>query len=403
MNYIKSFFCNSYSCGERILRTAVFQSGVSNDGLLEVFLIKIYKIFAQMTCCPRDYDSQRAERGLQTLRRLGANEKYIYPADGKAKIHMMTMSSSKLEAKIEHHGAKWKNLTILESGKERSILAIIPPQTPSKDWENFEKDLRHLKWNKQRVTTSDHAKLEVIVTCKNADKINEEDWHQKLFLYINPPDDYFVMSARRIGFYMGMKQNVCLYDERGKGKSKPGKASEGGYYNDGMAVYDEIKRDFDPKNIWIGGFCGGCQTAAYLKTKTHETGVNLILENFSSDIKRDFADRELCPARTFANLFWRGLLSRDIPEAYKPAENGLNVQGLLEKLKYSENGKILVISAKNDQRLPEEVAKRNVEMARKINKTAHVCFESEVKDPHSDVYFKYPEPASQAIDFIFGK
>ncbi len=396
-----SFFSIPYSLGERILRTSVFQIGVEK-GIFERTLMWIYGVFSQKTFFPKGFDNQRAEQGLHSFIQLGAKIEFITPKDDMAKIHMMHLRSSDLEQRVLSFGAKWEKMTILENGKQKEIFAIIPPVSLDKDWKSFEKHLLKLKWDKRFVTLSNHETKEVMITCENAESIQDKDWHQRLFLHVNSASVSFIMLTRRAGFYLGCKQNICFFDPRGTWKSS-GIPSEAGYYNDIVAVYEKVEQHYNPKDIWITSACGGSAPSAYLKSMKHLSGLNFIFENGFSDLKKDFVEPEGFIVKTFANYFWDGLCSRDIKAEDKPSETGFNIPKLWKDLKQTDLGKVMIVSVKNDQRLSPSVAKRNIELAQRINTKVHsLYFESQWKeDPHFDRYFKYPQSRKEALSFIF--
>lgn len=324
MRILSFFYSNPYSICERILRTCVFQIGVAHSRF-ERTLIWIYQAYFSSTCFPRAFDSKETKQNLEVFAELGADITFVYPRDGQAKIHMMHFCSKDLEEKIQAYGAKWEKHTIIETGQEKEILAIIPPKQTTEKWKDFEKKLLHLKWSKRVVEIKNDKAAEVIVTCENASNIHEPDFHRNLYLHVNPPTVSFTMLTRRIGFYLGCKQNGCFYDSRGTREST-GIPSEAGLYNDGLTVYEAIKNTYAPKNIWITSACGGIAAAAYIKSKTHTTEVNFIFESPYSDLKKDWVNPQGSIISSFAHYFWSGLASRDIPQRDKPDEQVLTSQ-----------------------------------------------------------------------------
>lgn len=388
-----------YSIGERIFRAAVFQVG-ANKGLLERIIMWIYNLFSKLTCSSQVIDEKRAAKGLQSLKNLGATVEMVTPQDGKANLQMLRLNSDQLKNRIQQFGAKWEKLSAMEIVEKHSILAITPPNKITDEWRHFEQDLLKLMWKKR--TINKNGKLvEVIVTCDNADMIGNSDLHSKLFLHINSSGVSFIMLPRRMGFYLGCMQNICFYDPRGSWKST-GNPSEGGYYNDAMAIYNKVKDEFSPKNIWVSSTCGGSAPAGYLKSKTHALGVNFIFENGFNDLKKDFVDRECWLVRKFADKYWSGLSAKDIEAKDKPLETGFNLSKQWEHLKFTQDGQVLIVSVVNDQRLSPEVAKHNVALAKSVNAHVHhLSFTGAKKDPHFDRYFKYPEFRAKALSYIF--
>ena len=271
----------------------------------------------------------------------------------------------------------------------------------TEEWKAFEQDLLKLRWKKRQVSINAHETREVIVTCENAEKIQEKDWYQNVFMHANSASVSFVMLPRRVGFYLGCKQDVCFYDPRGTWRSS-GVASEAGYYNDIRAVFERFLVGYDPRRIWVTSACGGSGPSAYLKSQLHETGVNFIYENGFSDLRQDYVEPQGWFVDKFANHFWNGLASKDIDERDKPPETGFNVYEMWKNLKMTDIGKVLIVNATNDQRLPPEVAQRNVAHAKKVNSYVHhIQFTSTTKDPHFDRYFNYPGSRSEVLAHIF--
>ncbi|MCE5318125.1 MAG: hypothetical protein LLG04_12300 [Parachlamydia sp.] len=382
-----------YSFCEKILRTCVLQMGVYK-GRLERLLTRIYEIFNQRTCYPQLFDPRQAERALAALKNLGAEVQFVTPKDGRARLQMLVMRPEALENRLQQVGARWE--------KVAHRLAILPPSINTPQWRALEKDLLTLKWKKETISLSDGSRREMIVTCEHADRVPESEHNRNLFLHNNSAGVSFIMLKRRIGFILGCRQTICLFDPRGTWKSS-GIASEGGYYNDIEAVYDKARAGFDPRKIWISGSCGGMSAAAHLKAKLHGTGVNLALENGSVNVKRDWVDPKSCLIRRFATRYWSGLSSRDIPASLKPKETGFNIEELWKNLGMSDIGKVMLVSVSNDQRLSSHVAKHNHQLAQKVSRhVQQLFFKSPSKgDPHTDFYFKYPKAAAQALDFFF--
>lgn len=385
---------NPYSFCEKIVRTCVLQMGVYN-GFIERLLTRIYEIFNQRTCFPKLFNARQAERALDALKRLGAEVQFVTPKDGRARLQMITMLPEALEKKLHEVGARWEKVS-------PTLLAILPPSVNSAKWRALERDLLTLKWKRQVVTLSNGSRKEVIVTCEHADRVPESQYGRNLFLHNNSAGVSFIMLKRRIGFVLGCRQAISLFDPRGTWKSS-GIASEGGYYNDIESVYDRVKAGFEPHRIWISGSCGGMSAAAHLKAKLQGTGVNLVLENGSMNVKRDWVDPKPWLIRRFATRYWKGLGSRDIPAACKPRETGFNIEELWKNVGMSDIGKVMLVSVSNDQRLSSQVAERNLRLARRVSRQVHeLFFKSPSKgDPHTDFYFKYPDARAKALDFFF--
>ena len=388
-----------YNCGERVLRTAVFQNGVAHR-CLEKSLIHLVTGCQQKTSHPKVFDPSRAEQGLLSWKKLGATEFTLTPRDGKAKINGVFWRAERLEEILTKAGARWERIEVVHEQGYQTILAIIPPASEELDpaWNTLENALASFNWRRQQVTTSSRGVLSVIVTCHEADELSPEGDYGKIFIHSNSASVAYVMLKRRAGFYLGMKQNLCFYDPRGTWKST-GVASEGGHYNDILAVYQTVRKEYTEEQIWVSGACLGCTAVAFLKETTRE-GFNLILENGFADFEKDFLGHENAVARAFAKQFRKGLFSRDLPSPVKPRETSFSIETSWKNFTDS-HGKIVIVSVENDQRLPPIVRSRNLQLAQKTSKTVYsITFYSPDKDPHFDRYFLY-EPARRSLIHIF--
>lgn len=388
-----------YSFGERLLRCAVFQIGVAK-GLIERILMWVCSAIAQCTLFPMLFENKRAEEGLRSYQNLGAEVEFLKPKDGMASIHTMLLRSDVLEQKIESFSAKWVKISPTGNNTSPCLLAIIPPENPSQQWHTFEKDLSKLKWPKRDITYNGKV-VRAIVTCEDAYSIKESDYHKNLFMNANSASVSFIMLGVRAGFYLGCKQSIRFHDPRGTWKSS-GIASEAGYYNDIMRVYEKARETHAANNIWVTSTCGGGPIAAYLKSKVHESGTNFVFENSYSDLYEDFVDPQDCITRSLAHRFKDGLKSRDIAPEHKPEETGFSVVKMWKDLRMSDIGKVMVVTVTNDQRLAPKVAERNIAMARRVNKiTYHLSAKAEGPDPHSYRWERDRSAISQGLPFLF--
>lgn len=378
----------SYTFGERIFRTAVFQIGVAHN-CLEKFLINLISMCLQKTCRPNVLDPRRAEKGLALWKRLGSTEFTAIPQDGQAKIQGVFWRAETLENILKSHGAKWEKIVINDDGEEKEILAIIPPKNSNLTWQALENDIKKFQWPHRQVTTIEGDTLDVIVTCSEAEELMPEDFNTKIFLHSNSASVSYIMLKRRASFYIGMKQDLCFYDPRGTLNST-GVASEGGYYNDILAVYEKVRNSYSAEQIWVSGACLGCSAAAFLKAKTEES-FNLILENGFVDFKRDFVGNENLIARIFAKKYWKGLFAKNNSPSLKIQETGFSIESMWKDVKPSGLiGKIVMVGVENDQRLPPIVRNRNLSVAKKVSETVYpILFSSPDRDPHFDRYFNH--------------
>jgi hypothetical protein len=397
-----------YSIPERIFRTAVFRFAVKDAGLVEKFLTNFYKSCSQCKLFPETFDEARAERSLNIFKSLGAEEDFI---DSKgAMIHMITLQSTHFETILENFGATWEQLEIIhDDDTKQSILAIVPHKDSNQnlDWTNFETNsLLKMGWRKEKVTCFDLSEKEVIITCNNADLIDPSQWHQHCFLYSHSTSGPFIRDRTRAGVYLGMKQDFCFFDSRGIWKSN-GIPSEAGSYLDIKKVHKQLltRRQYNPIQTWVVGYCGGGPAAAYLKAKYHASGINFIAEQSFSDFKRDFLDTQQFIAKQFAHYTLSSLSSRDIPIEDKPPEYGFSVEALWKDLEFYDGpgGKVILIHAENDQRLSEDIKVRYAELSSKVNASVtRISFKSPKGiDAHSDDFYHYQDAKRQFVSSVF--
>lgn len=380
-----------YSVGERVFRTAVFHNGVA-EGAFERRLILFIEFFRQQTCSPNVLSAGRAERGLALWKRLGAEVFRVTPEDRQAQIHGVHWKASALEREIVKRGGKWEKV-VIDDG--RSLIVIFPPEGEHKasegvsTWEDFEGDLAKFRWVRQTISIGGRERS-VIVTCHEAAEIDPQE--KRLFLHSNSASVSFIMLTGRVGFYLGMKSDLCFYDPRGTWKSS-GIASEGGYYNDIAAVYEQFKAGYRAEQIWVSGACGGCNAAAHLKARTR-AGFHLILENGFADLARDFIAYEGCLVQAYTKRFWGGLAAKDFISSY---ETGFSIEKMFERLK-SLPGRVIVVGVENDQRLPPVVRYRNLVTVSRISEHVFpVFFHSNQVDTHSDRYYNHSEGRARVI------
>lgn len=178
--------------GRKILRLCVFQHP-ENAGLFERTIIKIYKFFSQ-GICSAGYDFNRAKRGWEILEQLGAKLSDI-PVENHT-INIMEWDPKDLEEKINNLGGSWDRFT-LNNGQK--VFAIQHPENLSEEWKILELNLLKL-WPK---------KDGLIITCKSADKVNDEE---KLIIQVNSASTSYIMMRKKMGFYVGYKKKLVCFD-----------------------------------------------------------------------------------------------------------------------------------------------------------------------------------------------
>ncbi|NGX39365.1 MAG: hypothetical protein KR126chlam1_00691 [Chlamydiae bacterium] len=350
-----------YSLMERAFRTTVFQYAVYPVGWVERGLIAFYRSGKKKTCCPPPIDPVRMERSLGILKTLGGKEAFVIPEDGNAKIHMMTLKAEDLEERIIERGGTWE--------KRENCFVIIPPEDGSLEWKEFEANclLNKTGWKKESIDGK-----EVIVTSKNADLVKQ---HQYWALHSHSAGFPFVQERERIGFWLGMKQNICLYDQRGIWKSD-GIASEKGHYLDIEAVYKQLVSEQGPRpsEVVLTGSCGGVLLAAHLKRLHHEEGIHIISEKSFVDLVKEMIDPQHFLPRWIAKWNLDAIKSRDIPQSIGPEEDNFSIENKWKGLPFSVEGKVIIVQARNDQTLSKGAEHRLEALARKVNKEVSLLY-----------------------------
>lgn len=398
-----------YNFLERIFRTNVFRFAVYQNGALEKFLVRFYKTCSQSKPCPEMFNPERAVKSLEIFRELGGKECFAIPRDKNAHIHMLVSTARDLETKIQSFGGLWEKRMIREGNGKKTILAIIPPDRHHSSWRTFENEyLLKMGWEKKVVAYLDGKVQEVIITCDDADLIDPAQYYKHSFLYTHSTSGPFIRDRKRAGLYLGMKQDICFYDNRGIWKST-GIPSERAFYLDIEAVYEKLQsiHHYDVKNLWLVGYCGGGPVAAYLKKKLHYEGVNFVEEQSFTDLQRDFISGLPFPARVFASFTRKGMYSRDLSANLPnmPLETGFNVEKQWSDLKKYTGpaGNVVLIHAANDPRLSKAAKECYEVLAKKVNRSvSRISFISpKGTDPHSDDFFKYPEAKRQFTNLVF--
>jgi hypothetical protein len=367
---------------ERVFRTCVFQLAVYTNGFIEKLLVYLYRACSKKTPCPTMVDERRIEESLKILKGLCGQEHFIPTRDRQATVHAMTFKANQLEEKINHLGGQW----VCQGNR----FVIIPPEVPSTEWNELERSFLKLGWNK---------KDNKIVTCDQADQVTP---NQYCFLHVHSPGHPFAWDRQRVGFVLGMKQDFCGYDPRGLLQSK-GTPSERGYYLDAEAVMDQVLTKYQADKIWVSGTCGGAATAAHLKRRHHDQGVNFISEQSFADMQDDVIAATPWIARKFALWNLDALKSRDITLADAPEEDYFSTRHKWEHLRKDEQGKVVLIHAAHDETLKPGAETRYLELARRVN--THVT-QLEFSTPlgvngHNVGCLEVPDLRRRLVDTIF--
>lgn len=381
---------NRYSTPERLFRVALFQRGVQNAGCLEdVLVTDVY--------CAGALDPVKIQQHQESLTALGAQFKTWKTEDGQADISAMDLNPQTFANKIHQAGGQWERRQI----RDKTCFVIEPPPQGQRnaDWRKLELAMTHFHWKREG---------DLYITCEHADLIPEHQEGLKCFVNVNSPGATYLMLTRKMGYYLGMKQNICFYDQRGQGEST-GIASEAGYQNDLMCVIREINKGHgQPLSFWINGTCGSCPTVGYALKKSHDLephdiqGLNVILESGFGDLRRDFVEPQNLLAEGIALRAWRGLSATDF--RHENQETGFSLEKHWEGLG-QEPGKVIVVTVTNDDVLKPEVGHANFALAKKVSQQAtHVEFRAAARpdrNKHTASYTEDRQATRQVIAAIF--
>lgn len=374
---------NSYGLFERVFRTTVFQIGVIQSGWMEKVFIYGYKAIATCRPCPSVFNQARDKEALHWMKGLGAEERFLTTSDGRSKIHVVRARASALEKKINSFGGTWVT--------DKGDLVIVPPKKGEKDWANFEQQvlLSGTGWQKRH---RDGA----IITSSGADLIYPKAF---CFFHFHSPGMSMFQDRERLGFYLGMKQDVCFFDHGGTGSSI-GIPSEGRYYLEAEAVWDLLKREYSPHQIFLTGTCGGAAVAAYMKKKLHSSGVHFIGEQSFVDLKKSMVDPQGIIPAAFAAWTWGALKGRDLIE--RPLEDGFSTESKWSTLPFSRYGKVILIHSQEDQTLQRGEAERYFALAKRVNESVvKIPFSIPNTNPHNELCLKDRAIHSPLVKAIF--
>ena len=374
---------NRYSTPERLFRVAVFQRGVQDAGCLEdVLITDVY--------CAGALDPVKIRQHKDALTALGAHFNTWKTDDGQADISVMDLNAQTFANKIHQARGKWERRQI----RNKTCFVIEPPPQGqrSADWSKLELAMNHFHWKREG---------DLYITCEHADLIPQHQEGLKLFVNVNNPGVTSLMLTRKMGYYLGMKQNICFYDQRGQGEST-GIASEAGYQNDLMCVLGKLREQVNWADVWVNGTCGSCPTAGYALKQFHAQGLNVILESGFGDLRRDFVEPQNLLAEGIALRAWRGLSATDF--RHKNQETGFSLEGHWKDLDQGA-GQAIVVTVTNDDVLKPEVGRANFALAQKVsNQATHVQFRAAARperNKHSASYTEDPTATRQAITAIF--
>lgn len=383
-----------FSLMERLFRVAYFRIAVINAGWLEKYAYQLYLGCAYGTCSPPIFDPERADKSLAIFKNLGAQEQFVIPEDHQANIHMITLKAADIENSIQLRGGRWERLRVRLGDEVKEVFAIIPPEdSRAEKWESFEKDLLNkIGWKRKEVLTEEGGVLSILITSENADLISDTQMYKKVFLFCHSSSTSFTHDRNRAGYYLGMKQNVVFFDNRGIYKST-GNASEEGFYLDAIRVFNEFTKEgsYKPTDIWVGGKCSGAVVAAAVKTHFHSLGIHFFAENSFTNTRRDFVSNLDLLSQYGYDYLHSAMRSRS--PLHVVEENEFNIESLWQHLPDNRrSGKVVLIHAINDQRLaPDTLSEFRTIAERVSNSVDCILFKAKSEDPHADDVLAYPE------------
>ena len=403
---IASFFTNSYqtlqsyffsakhTIVERIFRTSYFRLAALSDGWVERWANRLFLSMSKATCTPPVFDPERAERSLNLFKALGSQEAFVTPKDEQASVHMITLKAKDFEKKLKSFGADWERQTLLkDDGSFCESFVITCPNT-STQWQSFKHEiLAKFGWREVQLKSVKGESFLGIITSENADVIKETECFSKMFLFCHSPSTSFIHDRERAAYYLGMKQDVCMFDSRGIWKSK-GSASEGGFYLDAERVLEELLKEhhYSLASIWVGGKCSGAHLAAHLKAKYHDEGINFFAEGSFINVERDFVSSLDPISRYVYGICLPAIRIQEDASKYGVNEVDFDIERLWLSLSEKvAQGKIVLIHAQNDQRLNEKVFKAFEALSRRVNENVDsITFISDDKeDVHADMCLRY--------------
>jgi len=256
----------------RIIRLCVFKFAIlpSSTFYERFFLNRFHNNAAGQGFggCSQNFDALRAQKTVDSFKKLGAKEHFLTPQDREAKLQVMQFKVSDIKKKIESLGGSWL--------KDGDRILIKGPKQETPDWkEYYETALKKLFTNEKIENGS-----KILITAENAGNVPFQSfWGRKTdCVLLARLGRSFAMSKLEISYFLGKGIDVCAYDTRGVLNSE-GEPSEGGLYNDIEAVGDFLFQSYSPKKTCIYGSCGESFTAIHLFKKYHRLGINLFLQN----------------------------------------------------------------------------------------------------------------------------
>lgn len=334
------------------VRIGVFMFGEYHRGFWQREVIEFFKKSPCDTNERSRFNDERLLKSETILKDLGGFVSHVWPKDGGARIEYYLVTYTDVRAKIEEKGGMWISIPARETEKgyvydqksPTTIEIICSAGTNTKWNDHYENTLKKVGWE-ETTLEFEGADHQVLLTTKWKDEKRLDP--ETLFLYSHSPTTSWAMDRGYAARHLSLHGSVCMYDPRGTWNST-GEASEGGYYNDARAVYDQMMRfGYKANKTVVSGFCLGGAVAADLK-RTHPDTIYVPVNTFDSF------------ERTMANqIFPFGFLGGTALEVIK--DEGLDVvqdlfdtAGKLAKMRHdATRGATVQVATTTDTTIPD--------------------------------------------------
>lgn len=376
-----------------LFRIPVFR--IAQNDVTSRILIWAYNFFTRCfspsrTC--RAFDEEIARAALNRFQALGASVENIRPKDGQGEVAVMSFKARDFQQKIEECKGSWEKIEI--DGNQ--VFAIIPPKELSNEWDQFVENIKNFGWK-----SAEYNGQQVIVTCEFADIVSEEK--TQCFLSVHSTSQPFVKFKSEMAYYLGMKQDFYFFDNGNTWLNSGRNCTEQRFYLEIESVYEElIQNNYDPKNIWVGGFCGGAPVAAYLKKQHPE------LNFFASQSFCDLDDFNSIP---FPRRWMASILKGSI---FAQEDSSLTAEGTpayafsVEKMwenssKSEDSGKVMIVHVEGDEEISEDASRRYTRLAEKVSNFVRTVFVPSTSEgwKHIDYFYNYEISRRHFAEVVF--
>lgn len=363
------------------------------------------------------WDPSRLVKAFKILENLGGKREFTLSKDG-SKLDSMLITYKNVKAAIEHNGGQIIQclpISLKNDHYQVNRLApaeyadVIIPQNNHPQWDNFYKEtLSNLKMEKASFQLENGSIVQgfIINHWNESDPKRPEPGQ----CFIRPPSpaiSYAQVKAPMLKMVLCLQADVICYDNPGTWKST-GTPSEGSYYLAGETMVEKAINTFgyDPKNIWMDGFCGGGGIAVHLYKQYHDRGVNLFLQN-SYDKLYNLICQQPFPARYLAPYAIDGVKSADPKVEALVDEDGFDSEGKLINLKGKpKGGNALIVNTKGDRTVDPKSHERLVAAAQEV--AVDVCpimneHPDKTKDPHREEVVDIPVTWKKIMAYITEK